>query len=311
MKLTLLFSNAASFRGSETMDFWKYWDHHLSLSPSDNKERLEEMVALVKDTNADIVGLAEVDRCAHWSKRVNQPKYLAERLGYDYLYGGNYGSPLPMIYTADTGNAVLSKFRVLRALSGKRHFTRRNLYELVTAPFGAKEFVHTVHYLPNSRLLHVVCTHLSTNFRRLRENNARDLCEFFAKNILPFHRECGHSYILMGDLNTVPLFTEQKHGFSDNYVDLASRLFPDDYRRDYTLNILKHSGLFKSTMALDPFNQDLVDISPELYGTYPQKPNRMIDYIFVSPNVQTSDVKTVHVGFSDHRAILTTVEIAD
>ena len=329
MKLTLLFSNAANFRGNATMNFKLYWQHHLTRHPPDNKVGLEEMVALVQSTNADIVGLCEVDRCTHWSGKVDQPEYLVNRLGYDADYCQNYRSPLPYVYAADTGNAVLSRFKIDHFSSGKRTFKHRNFYERMTTLVGAKEFLHTEHYLPDGRRLHVVCTHLSTNFQSLRQWNARDLVNYFMVNIIPLHEKCGDPYILMGDLNTVPLYTKQRCGFNDasgesinsndsladkvlkKITNLVEKVFPDDYNDDKTLWVLKRSGLFKSTMALDPFNPNLADISPELYGTYPQKPNRMIDYIFVSPDFKTTDIQPITVDYSDHKAIKTVVEFPD
>lgn len=311
------------------MNFKRYWQHHLSRTPPDNKEKLDELVELIRKTSADIIGLCEVDRCAEWSKQVDQPKYVSEQLGYDYCYNQNYRSPLPVVYAADTGNAVLSRFPLDKFSSGARRFKHRHFYEFVTAPFGSKEFLHAIHRLPNGRMVHVVCTHLSTNFRRLRELNAFDLWDYFNKAIVPLHEKCGDSYVLMGDLNTVPLYTSQRYGFQDDVDEtidpkdsrlekvlkkithFVEKTFPDDYRKDYTLHILKRSKLFKSTMALDPFNPDLIDTSPERYGTYPQKPNRMIDYIFVSPDITTTDIETIPVGFSDHRVIKTEVHIPD
>ncbi|MBI4141351.1 endonuclease/exonuclease/phosphatase family protein [Candidatus Woesearchaeota archaeon] len=329
MKLTLLFSNAANFRGSHTMNFRRYWKHHLSLHVPENKENLEELVGLVQSTGADVVGLCEVDRCAHWSGKIDQPKYLAERLGFDYCYAQNYRSPAPFIYTADTGNAVLSRFRIDKFSSGKRTFKRRHFYEIISKPVGSKEFLHAQYYLPNGRMLHVVCTHLATNFQSLRGWNAHDIVDYFKRNIVPLHEKCGDSYIFMGDLNTVPLYTKQRCGFNDSSLEAINAddgfadkflkkvtqaveyMFPEDYRNDRTLWVLKDSGLFKSTMALDPFNPNLADISPELYGTYPQKPNRMIDYIFVSPDITTTDIIPIEVGFSDHKAIKTVVELPE
>jgi len=327
MKLTLLYSNAANFRGDHTMNFARYWRHHLSLHPPHNKANLEKMVAMVKEQNADIIGIGEIDKCTHWSARIDQPKYIAERLDFDVLYGQNYTSPLPWLYSADTGNAVLSRFPRDKNLSGVIKFEHSNLYECFTGLIGAKRFIHDVIPLPNGKFIHAVCTHFSTNFRELRETNALDIVKYFKENILPLHESCGDSYIFMGDLNTVPLFTQKRHGFDDSdereikktgtIVDKlmdgitakVAEVFPDDYRKDYTLNILKSSRLFKSTMKIDPFNPKELDDGR--YRTYPQKPNRMIDYIFVSPDIETTDVETIKVDFSDHRVIKTDVFVPD
>lgn len=337
MKLTLLLSNAANFRGDATMNFARYWNHHLSLQPPNNLQNLEELVELVNSTGADIVGINEIDKCAHWSARVDQPEYLKQRLGYYGVYGRNYDSPAPWLYTANTGNTVLSRFPVDTLLSQTVKFKRQNWFERITASIGTKHFIHTVHTLPNRRVLHVVCTHLSTNFRDLRENGAVEIVEYFAKNILPLYRKCDDSYILMGDFNTVPIYTSRKHGFNDGDDDekdfdmhtilnweLGAQLLekfvrrmtklikekrPDDYRDDQTLRLLSKNGYFKSTMKINPFDPNETD---DGRYSYPNKwPNRLIDYIFVSPDIVTTDVETLPVKYSDHKAIKTTVYTPD
>ncbi len=322
-----MYSNTANFRGAHTMNFAKYWRHHLTLHPPNNQQNLEEMVSLIKEHNADIIGMGEIDKCTHWSARINQPKYLSERLNFHSFYGQNYTSPAPWLYTANTGNAVLSRFPIDRHFSKNISFEHSNLFECLTTQIGSKKFIHAIHNLPNNKFLHVVCTHFSTSFRTLRNTNALDIIKYFKENILPLHKSCGDSYIFMGDLNTVPLYSQKRHGFIDSDEKEATKtnklvdkimqavtnkveeVFPDDYRKDYTMRFLRHSGLFKSTMHVDPFNQK--DIDDGRYHTYPQKPNRMIDYIFVSPDIKTTDVETIKVGFSDHRVIKTVVFVPD
>lgn len=349
MKITIMYCNTANFRGNATMNFAKYWHHHLTLDPADNKKNLDDFVKLVKTNDAGIVGLGEIDKQTHWSARVNQPKYLADLLGYNYVYGRNYDSPLPFLYTADTGNAVLSRFPIDEQNSKIKAFAYKNIFEIVTTPIGRKRFIHSQHALPNGKNLHVVCTHLSVSFKKLREKSAEDLVRYFKENIIPFHESRGDPYILMGDLNTIPLYTAKKYGFVDeddddafvfelgetakkvfgvltkNIEDLlkdslefstkfVTDNFPDDYREDKTLKILGDSGYFKSTMKQNPFNANEKDSGR--YLTYPARIKkydckRMIDYIFVSPDMLTTDIDVLNSKVSDHEPIKTVVELPD
>ena len=333
MKLTVLYSNTANFRGNDTMNFEKYWRHYVTICERKYDKNLEEMVSIIRKNDVDIVGLGEVDEYADWSGRINQPRTIADKIDFDSAFCKNYYSPLPQIYCADTGNAVLSKFPII---DKKIHnFNYKHVFEILTSPIGRKKFMHTIHELPNNKKLHVVCTHLSVNYMTLREKSAKNLVKYFKQAILPLHKSRGDSYILMGDFNTVPLYTVQKHGFKDNdftaifnnmdifekgwflLTKFIAEKFPDDYREEKTLLILGKSNLFKSTMKQNPFNSKEHDSGR--YKTYPSNicvereanNKRLIDYIFVSPNILTSDVYAIKTGFSDHDAIITVLEIPD
>lgn len=333
MELTVLYSNTANFRGNDTMNFEKYWRHYVSICERKYDNNLEEMVSIIRRNGVDIVGMGEVDECADWSGWINQPETIADKLHFDFAFCKNYYSPLPLLYSADTGNAVISKFPII---DKKVHnFNYRHIFEIFTSLVGRKKFMHTVHELPNNKKLHVVCTHLSVSYMGLRENAAKSLVKYFKTAILPLHESRGDSYILMGDFNTVPLYTVKKYGFKDNeftgvlddmdifekgwflLTKFVAEHFPDDYREEKTLQIIGKSNLFKNTMTQNPFNPKEHDSGR--YKTYPSNirsekeadDKRLIDYIFVSPDIRTSDVYTIKTGFSDHDAILTVLEIPD
>ena len=312
------------------MNFEMYWRHYVSIRGRKYDKNLEEMVSIIRDNDVDIVGMGEVDACANWSGRINQPEYIARRVGFDAAFCENYYSPLPFVYSANTGNAVLSKFPII--CEKINNFSYKHVFEMFTSFVGRKKFMHTVHELPNDKKLHVVCTHFSVNCMALRENSAKNIVNYFKKFILPLHKSRGDSYILMGDLNTVPLYTAKKHDFRDIEIDavfddmdvfqkgwflvtkLIAEQFPDDYREDRTLQILGNSGIFKTSMKQNPFDSKNFDSGT--YVTYPsnikkENSRRLIDYIFVSPDITTSDIKIVRTGFSDHNAIMTSIEIPE
>jgi len=79
---------------------------------------LERIAKVIEDSNADIIGLQEVDN--HWSERSHfedQSKWLGERLNMFYSYGANldYGSIIPKKPRHQYGNLILSRYPILES----------------------------------------------------------------------------------------------------------------------------------------------------------------------------------------------------
>lgn len=79
---------------------------------------LQAVADVIKASEADIVGLQEVDK--HWSLRsdfIDQVQWLADYLEMDYVYGANLDRPsfLPWQQRRLYGNAVLSKYPITYA----------------------------------------------------------------------------------------------------------------------------------------------------------------------------------------------------
>jgi hypothetical protein len=72
--------------------------------------KLEEIVEEIRETDAHIIGLQEVERMMPRSGYRDQARLVAEELGYHYYYGGNIN-----IFGVQYGNALLSKYPILAA----------------------------------------------------------------------------------------------------------------------------------------------------------------------------------------------------
>lgn len=68
---------------------------------------LDEIAEVIKNSNADIIGLQELDNGVVRSRFQDQIKYLSEKLSMEYVYGFNH-NVLGGMY----GNGVLSKFPI-------------------------------------------------------------------------------------------------------------------------------------------------------------------------------------------------------
>ncbi len=140
--------------------------------------RIDDIASMLKDVDADIVGLQEVDDMTTRSRGISQAKILAEKAGYPYwkfvksidFQGGGYG-------TAILSKYPISSFKMYRLESGSEE-QRTVGHALISA---------------NGRMIHYFNTHLS--FEELSLRTAQ--FEFIAQQA----SKCGE-YIVTGDFNT-------------------------------------------------------------------------------------------------------------
>ncbi|MEH7502276.1 endonuclease/exonuclease/phosphatase family protein [Neobacillus drentensis] len=95
---------------------------------ADGRLDLKRIGDVIKNSNADVIGLQELDNNWDRSNYVDQAKWLANYLGMEYVYGPNL-----IIGNTQYGNAVLSKYPIV---SSENHFLsggseRRGLLETV------------------------------------------------------------------------------------------------------------------------------------------------------------------------------------
>lgn len=102
--------NIAHGRGAETAK-----SNLKGGSEKERLERLDKMGALIQAHNLDLLILNEVDFDCSWSQGVNQAAYLAERAGFPYVTMQRNVDMSAPFYKISIGNAVLSKFPVLRS----------------------------------------------------------------------------------------------------------------------------------------------------------------------------------------------------
>lgn len=74
----------------------------------DGKTDLDRQAAILKQQNADLVALQEVDKFAARSGKVDQAKYLGDKLGMHY----GFGKAIPL-GKGEYGQAILSKYPII------------------------------------------------------------------------------------------------------------------------------------------------------------------------------------------------------
>jgi len=139
---------------------------------------LERVAAVLASVEPDIVALNEVDKGIPRSLRVDQARYLAERLGMEYAFGPNL-----RYFGGDYGNAVLSRFPIQDsrnvALKARGREPRGLLH--VTVDAGGVS-------------LHVLTTHLEVRDPAVRDAQVREIAGYTG--------EIDGPVILMGDFNS-------------------------------------------------------------------------------------------------------------
>jgi len=125
--------------GVEELKIMSYNIHHgKSLL---GRYTLDQIVGIIRESEADIIGLQEVDTNFARSKFQNQLKYIADKLSMNYVYGDNVN-----IVGAKYGNGILSKHPIvsyenLKLPSGKE---QRGLLSSVIDVDGTKiNFLNT------------------------------------------------------------------------------------------------------------------------------------------------------------------------
>ena len=108
---------------------------------------LDSIIEEIRETNADIIGLQEVDLNMPRSNYQDQGRIIAEQLGYHYFYGENIS-----ILGIQYGNVLLSKYPILRAINHR-------LPRMELEPRGMIEADIDI----NGTLWHVFVTHLGLN----------------------------------------------------------------------------------------------------------------------------------------------------
>jgi endonuclease/exonuclease/phosphatase family metal-dependent hydrolase len=154
-------------------------------------ERLERMAAVLRQADADVVVLNEVDFDARWSGRVNQAAFLARAAGYStWVEQRSFDFQFPFQHYA-FGNAILTRLPLLDA----RWVELPGHSQLEEAGFGSKEAV--VANLATTRApVSVAAIHLEFRSEEIRLAAVPVLDGLRDTDVGPL--------VLAGDFNTAP-----------------------------------------------------------------------------------------------------------
>lgn len=196
----------------------------------DGKLDLQRIAKQIRQSNADIIGLEEVDN--HWSERSNfkdEAKELAEMLDMHYVFGANLDQPPKkgQSHNRQYGTAILSKYPILDSKNYKLtkltdDEEQRGLLEAQVHVAGEEVWFYVTH----------------TDHHEDPTTRARQVKDIFA--ITSKH----NNNILVGDLNATPDAPELEllfRNFTDTWdvtQDSLGYTFPADspnQRIDYVL----------------------------------------------------------------------------
>lgn len=138
-------------------------------------ERIEELLI---EARPDVVALNEVDKGIARSRRVDQSRVLAERLGMEYAFGPNL-----RYFGGEYGNAILSRFPIR---------SHRNV-PLTARGSERRGLLHAVLDVVGSPV-HVLTTHLEVRHPNIRDAQLMEIARYVQSLEGPV--------ILMGDFNS-------------------------------------------------------------------------------------------------------------
>lgn len=139
------------------------------------RHSLDEIAQIIKDTDADIIGLQEVDNGVARSRFKDQIKYLAEKLSMNYIYGHNHN-----LLGGKYGNGILSKYPVEN-------------YENLYLPSGREQRgLLSASINVDGRQMDFLVTHLGLNQGERHKQ---------IKSIMKYLETLSNPVVLLGDFN--------------------------------------------------------------------------------------------------------------
>ena len=147
----------------------------------DRKYSPERIVKVLREIDADVIGLQEVLCNSHLHKRDHQAKFIADALGFDFAVGKNR-----QIKGADYGNAIISRHPIL---ASRNHDITVSSYE----PRGC--LLAEIEIVPG-RAIHFADLHMGTSFFERR----KQVHKLLAGHVLEDSGITGHR-IIVGDFN--------------------------------------------------------------------------------------------------------------
>ncbi len=290
-------------------------------------ENLDAIASVIRSSDADVACIQEADLRWHRTHSVDQAGFIASRSRLPYLFRhGHLSSPIPaflrdatsfpdnVVVNRDTGTAILSRYQIFntRKYDFGQSFTRSRMVNYAAKLLNeAKGYTFAELDAGGARIA-VMNAHLLNDivYQVLRYLGKQVRGETFgrawqAEKLLEHAKEhlegIGSPLVVAGDFNTVPRESRLQFQQSRNGD-------PDDYRRDITMHLIRESGILRTIPEL--FGQgDPASIAR--YHTYPSvEPDRTLDYVFISRQLEFLDYRVIGTPVSDHLAVVATIEAA-
>lgn len=269
-------------------------------SEQEIRQVLAGLAAFLREADADVVAIQEVDFGGHRTHHIDELETLADEAGYPYraqitTWRNNY-VPFPYWPTSQhfgaihSGQAVLSRYPILD-----------NRRTVMPQP-DANPFYYNAFYLHRSiqRVTLEVggeeITVYNCHLEAFNAENRSDQAQMVVEEVREDGRE---RWIVLGDMNSLPPEAPQRN----NFVDEPGWDATDDATISILregLGVIEHPGL------------ELYESNQELSFTFPTgTPTRRLDYIFTSSDlpVQTSQVMYEAGLLSDHYPVIGSIRL--
>ncbi len=225
----------------------------------------------LRNINADVVVLNEVDFDCSWSHGVNQAEYLAHKAGYPYWAEQRNLDFRVLLWTWKFGNAVLSKQPIQHARS--IDFPAYSSWESLVC--GQKRGL--LCELGSTRRIQLFAVHLSHRSESVRVDSVDRMTELM--------QHSSHPVVVAGDFNSTPPgypgSTDDEHG-NNALAQMRNRL--------------------QAIPTRAPEN-------PQDFTFHSQRPQSVIDWIFVPQDSIVIDYRIESSELSDHRPVVAEVQL--
>jgi len=238
-------------------------------------QRLKDIAKQIREIDADIVVLNEVDFDTSWSHGVNQAEYLAREAGYRYWKEQRNLDCRVLTWKWRFGNALLSRLPVSDATS----IDLPALSEFESWVAGRKRAFYC-DVAVGDQWLRVVAAHLSHRSEPIRDESAKMLVALAA--------ESPHPVVIGGDLNSTPPGFPRSGSTADGNNAIAT---------------LDASELFQRRPTEPPQPQELTFSVDD--------PRSVIDWILIPAQWRFESYRAIDCDLSDHRPVVADVLIGD
>lgn len=280
--------------------------HGVKTSPTEwrdknhTQKKLEELASVVKELNADLLFLQEVDINSNRSHYINQAEFLVDAGAYPYsacavVWEKNY-VPFPFwpikhhLGEVKTANCVLSRYPL--------SWHKRIIFEKPASnPFWYNwgyldRGAHRLDVAIGNQTLTVINLHLEAYEQKAREKQSRFLGEWVSTIKGPI--------IIGGDFNSIPRDASKQSGFIDE---------PEvSFATDMTLENVK-VGLGDFSEAVPSF---VCRVNEKFCHTFPaNNATRSLDHIFAAHGARFVAGRVFHEAgsASDHLPVIGVVQL--
>lgn len=231
-------------------------------------DRLNKIAELLRQVDADIVVLNEVDFDSSWSYSINQAEYLAKKAGYPIWVEQRNMDFRIAFWNWAFGNAVLSKYPIQEAQLVQ--LPGHSLFETIV--LGQKQAIACEVAHPHGSL-QVIGAHLSQRSEEVRVASTKLILQRTQNSPIPT--------VFAGDLNSSPT------GFNESAQDSSG---------ENAIDLLDQSSQFhrwSQTNSSDPSHCTFSSNDPKV----------VIDWIFIPRTWQFEQFQINAQQLSDHRLI--------